>query len=320
MADNWLDFEKPIADIYNRIQELIPLSGYEDEIAKLRNQAERLKTKIYSNLTPWQKVLMARHPLRPYTQDYLDLMTTEFIELAGDRSYADDKAIIAGLAKLEVAENNFLNLVIIGTQKGRETKEKILRNFGMPHPEGYRKALRVMKLAEKFDLPIVTLVDTPGAYPGVGAEERGQAEAIARNLKEMAVLRVPIVAIITGEGGSGGALALAVGNRVLMMEYAIYSVISPEGCASILWRDSDKAEEAAKVLKITAQDLLQFGIIDEIIPEPLGGAHQDYRLASQYLKQSIIKNLSELKSLSKEELVRQRIEKFQNIGIYRDRA
>ncbi|MEO0092287.1 MAG: acetyl-CoA carboxylase carboxyltransferase subunit alpha [candidate division WOR-3 bacterium] len=317
--DNWLDFEKPIAEIYNRIQELIPLTGYEDEIAKLRSQMERLKMKIYSNLTPWQKVLMARHPLRPYTQDYLDLMTTEFIELAGDRGYADDKAIIAGLAKIEVSENSYLKLVIIGTQKGRETKEKILRNFGMPHPEGYRKALRVMKLAEKFDLPIVTLVDTPGAYPGVGAEERGQAEAIARNLKEMAVLKVPIIAIITGEGGSGGALALALGNRVLMMEYAIYSVISPEGCASILWRDSDKAEEAAKVLKITAQDLLQFGIIDEIIPEPLGGAHQDHRLAAQYLKQSIIKNLSELRSLSKEELVSQRIEKFQNIGIYRDR-
>lgn len=316
--DNWLDFEKPIAEIHKKIQELIPLSGYEDEIAKLRNQMERLKMKIYSNLTPWQKVLMARHPLRPYTQDYLDLMTTEFVELAGDRGFADDKAIIAGLAKIEVAENNYLNLVIVGTQKGRETKEKILRNFGMPHPEGYRKALRVMKLAEKFDLPIITLVDTPGAYPGVGAEERGQAEAIARNLREMAVLKVPIIVVITGEGGSGGALALAVGNRVLMMEYAIYSVISPEGCASILWRDSDKAEEAAKVLKITAQDLLQLGVIDEIVPEPLGGAHQDHRLSAQYLKQSIIKNLSELNSLSKEELVSQRIEKFRNMGIYRE--
>lgn len=317
MSITWLDFEKPIADIQKKIDELTTIPGYEQEISKLKTQIEKQKTKIYSDLTPWQKVLLARHPSRPYTLDYIDLITTEFIELAGDRAFGDDKAIVGGLAKIDLGEDRTLNVVIIGTQKGRDTKEKIVRNFGMPHPEGYRKALRLMKLAEKFNLPIITFVDTPGAYPGVGAEERGQAEAIARNLREMALIKVPIIAIITGEGGSGGALALAVGNRVLAMEYAIYSVISPEGCASILWRDSEKAEEAAKALKITAQDLFQLGIVDEIVPEPLGGAHQDYKLAAKYIKEAILKHLAELKGMSSEDLVNQRIEKFQSIGVYK---
>jgi len=317
MTISWLEFEKPIADIQDKIDELTAITGYESEISKLRTQIEKLKTKLYSNLTPWQKVLLARHPSRPYMLDYIDLITTEFIELAGDRGFADDKAIVGGLAKIDLGEEKHLNVVIIGTQKGRETKDKIVRNFGMPHPEGYRKALRIMKLAEKFDLPIVTLVDTPGAYPGVGAEERGQAEAIARNLREMSVLRVPVVVIITGEGGSGGALALAVGNRVLAMEYSVYSVISPEGCASILWRDSDKAEDAAAALKISANDLFQFGIIDEIVPEPLGGAHQDHKLAAKYIKEAILKHLAELKNMTPEELIAQRVEKFQSIGVYK---
>lgn len=316
MSGNYLDFEQPIEEIQKKIDELTSIPGYESEINKLKVQIEKLKTKIYSDLTPWQKVLLARHPARPYTLDYLDLITTEFIEFAGDRGFADDKAIVGGLAKMSINNEKNISIVLIGTQKGRETKEKILRNFGMPHPEGYRKALRLMKMAEKFNLPVVTLIDTPGAYPGIGAEERGQAEAIARNLREMSVLKVPIIAIITGEGGSGGALALAVGNRVLMMEYAVYSVISPEGCASILWRDSEKAAEAAAALKITSKDLHQFGIIDEIIPEPLGGAHQDYKLAAQYIKQSILKSLSELMNMSAEELIEQRIEKFQSFGIF----
>lgn len=318
MNINWLDFENPIAELQKKIDELSTIPGYDGEISKLRTQVEKLKTKLYSNLTPWQKVLLARHPSRPYMLDYIDLITSEFIELAGDRGFADDKAIVGGLAKIDLGDEKTLNVVIIGTQKGRETKDKIARNFGMPHPEGYRKAIRIMKLAEKFNLPVVTLVDTPGAYPGIGAEERGQAEAIARNQREMAVMKVPIIVIVTGEGGSGGALALAVGNRVLMMEYAVYSVISPEGCASILWRDSDKAEEAAEALKITAHDLLQFGVIDEIIPEPLGGAHQDYKLAAQYIKEAILKNLAELKNMSPDELVAQRIEKFQSIGVYKN--
>ncbi len=317
MNISWLEFEKPIAELQDKIDELTAITGFDDEINKLKNQIEKLKIKVYSNLTPWQKVLLARHPSRPYTLDYLDLITTEFIELAGDRGFADDKAIVGGLAKIDMGEDKYLNLAIIGTQKGRETKDKIARNFGMPHPEGYRKALRIMKIAEKFDLPIVTLVDTPGAYPGVGAEERGQAEAIARNLREMSVLKVPVVVIITGEGGSGGALALAVGNRVLAMEYSIYSVISPEGCASILWRDSEQAEEAARALKISSSDLFQFGIIDEIVPEPLGGAHQDFKLAAQYIKESILKHVAELRNMTPEELVSQRIEKFQSIGVYK---
>lgn len=309
MLEGWLDFERPIAELETKIQELSAIGGYKDEISRLRAQTEKLKKKIYANLTPWQKVLLARHPRRPYTLDYIDLMCEEFIELHGDRRYSDDPAIVAGLAKIDGK-----NIMIMGHQKGRDTKEKIRRNFGMPHPEGYRKALRVMQMAAKFNLPLVNLVDTPGAYPGVGAEERGQAEAIARNLRELAILPVPIVVVICGEGGSGGALAIAVGDRILVLEYATYSVITPEGCASILWRDSSKADEAAKALKITSQDLLEFKVIDEVIPEPLGGAHQDWDTAVSNVKEAILKNLKELESIPVNELVNQRIEKFGRMG------
>lgn len=309
MLEGWLDFERPIAELETKIQELSALGGYKDEISRLRAQTEKLKKKIYANLTPWQKVLLARHPRRPYTMDYIDLMCEEFIELHGDRRYSDDPAIVAGLAKIDGK-----NIVIMGHQKGRDTKEKIRRNFGMPHPEGYRKALRVMQMAAKFNLPMVNLVDTPGAYPGVGAEERGQAEAIARNLRELATLPVPIVVVICGEGGSGGALAIAVGDRILVLEYATYSVITPEGCASILWRDSNKADEAAKALKITSQDLLGFKIVDEVITEPLGGAHQEWEVAARNVKEAILKNLKNLESTPVDELVNQRIEKFGRMG------
>jgi acetyl-CoA carboxylase carboxyl transferase subunit alpha len=309
MLEGWLDFERPIAELEAKIEELSDAGSYKDEINRLRNQVEKLKKKIYSNLTSWQKVQLARHPRRPYTLDYVDLIAEEFIEIHGDRHYSDDLAIVTGLAKIDEK-----NLIIIGHQKGRDTKEKLRRNFGMPHPEGYRKALRVMEMAAKFNLPLINFVDTPGAYPGVGAEERGQAEAIARNLKELAVLPVPIIVIICGEGGSGGALAIAVGDRILVMEYSTYSVITPEGCASILWRDGSRAEEAARVLKITSQDLANFKVIDEIIPEPLGGAHQDWRTAAQNVKEAILRNLKEIESIPADELVSQRIEKFGKMG------
>jgi acetyl-CoA carboxylase carboxyl transferase subunit alpha len=309
MLEGWLDFERPIAEVETKIQELNAIGGFKDEINRLRAQTEKLKKKIYANLTPWQKVLLARHPRRPYTLDYIDLMCEEFIELHGDRRYSDDPAIVAGLAKIDGK-----NIMIMGHQKGRDTKEKLRRNFGMPHPEGYRKALRVMQMAGKFNLPLVNLVDTPGAYPGVGAEERGQAEAIARNLRELATLPVPIVVVICGEGGSGGALAIAVGDRILVLEYATYSVITPEGCASILWRDSSKSDEAAKALKITSSDLMEFKVVDEVIPEPLGGAHQDWVSAAENVKEAILKNLKELESIPVNELVNQRIEKFGRMG------
>lgn len=309
MIEGWLDFERPIGELETKIQELSAIGGYKDEISRLRAQTEKLKKKIYTNLTPWQKVLLARHPRRPYTLDYIDLMCEEFIELHGDRRYSDDPAIVAGLAKIDGK-----NIVIMGHQKGRDTKEKIRRNFGMPHPEGYRKALRIMQMTAKFNLPLVNLVDTPGAYPGVGAEERGQAEAIARNLRELATLPVPIVVVICGEGGSGGALAIAVGDRILVLEYATYSVITPEGCASILWRDSNKADEAAKALKITSNDLMEFKVVDEVIPEPLGGAHQDWVAAAGNVKEAILKNLQQLETIPVNELVNQRIEKFGRMG------
>lgn len=311
MLEGWLDFERPIAELEAKIQELSSLEGYNEEIKRLKNQVEKLKKKIYSSLTPWQKVQLARHPRRPYTLDYIDLVFDEFFEIHGDRTFSDDPAIVAGLARIEAK-----NVVIIGHQKGRDTKEKLRRNFGMPHPEGYRKALRALQMAAKFGLPVITLVDTPGAYPGVGAEERGQAEAIALNLKEFAVAPVPIVVVICGEGGSGGALAVAVGDRILIMEYSTYSVITPEGCASILWRDGNKAEEAARVLKLTSQDLFEFNVIDEVIKEPLGGAHQDWKAAAQNVKEAIIRNLKKIDSIPSDELVRKRIEKFAQMGVY----
>jgi acetyl-CoA carboxylase carboxyl transferase subunit alpha len=311
MNEGWLDFERPIADVEEEIEELQAIGGFPDQIAKLRAQSEKLKQKIYANLTPWQRVLLARHPRRPHALDYIERISTDFVELHGDRSFGDDPAIVAGLGKID--NHRF---AIIGHQKGRDTREKLRRNFGMPHPEGYRKALRVMQTAARFDLPILALVDTSGAYPGVGAEERGQAEAIARNLREMAVLPTPVIVVVTGEGGSGGALALAVGDRIMALENSVYSVISPEGCASILWRDGARAEEAANTLKITSTDLLRFGIVDEVIPEPLGGAHSDWDAAASSLKQAVLASVTELLTVPRDALVARRIDKFRAIGVY----
>ncbi|HEY5974160.1 MAG TPA: acetyl-CoA carboxylase carboxyltransferase subunit alpha, partial [Geobacteraceae bacterium] len=272
----FMEFEKPLVELEKKIQELAELSAtgldLSSEIAKLEKRAQGMRGEIFANLSRWQTAQIARHINRPFTMDYLNLIFTDFIELHGDRLFGDDHAIVGGLAKLDGEP-----VVVIGHQKGRDTKEKVYRNFGMPNPEGYRKALRLMQLAEQFKLPIVTFVDTPGAYPGIGAEERGQAEAIARNLREMASLTVPIVVVITGEGGSGGALAIAVGDRVLMLEHSVYAVISPEGCAAILWSDGTKGEQAAEALKLTAKDIKELDVIDEIVKEPVGGAHRDHQ-------------------------------------------
>lgn len=310
-----LDFEKPIVELEKKIQELkdyisdkkIDLSS---EVKRLEDKLDHLRKDTYNNLTAWQRVQLARHPQRPYTSDYIGLLMSDFIELHGDRAFADDKAMICGLAKLEHSR-----IAVIGHQKGRDTKENLRRNFGCAHPEGYRKALRVMQLAENFNLPIVIFIDTPGAYPGIGAEERGQSQAIALNLREMTRIGVPIIAIIIGEGGSGGALGVGVADRVCVLENAYYSVISPEGCAAILWKDGSKAPDAAEVLKLTAQDLLRMGIIDEIIPEPLGGAHRDAQKTAQNIKEAINRNSGELKGLTKEELLRLRYEKFRRMGV-----
>ncbi|MGB9742054.1 MAG: acetyl-CoA carboxylase carboxyltransferase subunit alpha [candidate division WOR-3 bacterium] len=309
-TQGWLDFEQPLVELLDRLEEVTAL-GATAEIERLQQQIAELKLKLYAHLTPWQRVQMARHPRRPYTLDYIERITTDFVELHGDRAFADDPAIVTGLGRIDD-----IPFAIIGHQKGRDTKEKLSRNFGMPHPEGYRKALRIMELAARFDVPILCLVDTPGAYPGVGAEERGQAEAIARNLREMALLTVPIIVVVTGEGGSGGALAIAVGDRILMQENAVYSVISPEGCAAILWRDGSRAEEAAKVLKLTAPDLLALGVIDEIVPEPPGGAHQDWDEAAKLLKRAILANYYVLNTLPGDELVGRRIARFNAIGVF----
>ena len=310
MPQDWLEFEKPLAELTERIDELSAI-GAKEEVKRLREEAAKLKVKLYADLSAWQRVLLARHPRRPYTMDYIDLIATDFVELHGDRGFADDPALVAGLGRIDD-----VGFVIIGHQKGRDTKEKLTRNFAMPHPEGYRKALRIMEMAVRFGLPILTLVDTPGAYPGVGAEERGQAEAIARNLREMALLPVPIVVVVTGEGGSGGALAISVGDRLMMQENAIYSVITPEGCASILWRDGSKAEDAANVMRITAAEILKLGIIDEIVPEPSGGAHQDWDEAAVLLKKAVMRNYQSLSRKPGEELVKERIAKLAAIGAY----
>ncbi|MFA5090613.1 MAG: acetyl-CoA carboxylase carboxyltransferase subunit alpha [Candidatus Omnitrophota bacterium] len=310
-----LDFEKPVIELEKKIEELrkfvsekkIDLSS---EIKRLEDKLSTLRRDTYSNLTPWQKVQIARHPKRPYTLDYIGLLMTDFIELHGDRGFADDKAIICGLARIQNRK-----VLVIGHQKGRDTKENLRRNFGCAHPEGYRKALRAMSLAEKFDLPIVIFIDTPGAYPGLGAEERGQAEAIALNLREMTGVSVPIVAVIIGEGGSGGALGIGIADRVYVLENAYYSVISPEGCAAILWKDGSRASEAAGVLKLTAQDLFKMGIIDGIVPEPLGGAHHDQQKMAQALGEVINKSLKDLSSFGKEELLQMRYKKFRQIGV-----
>ncbi len=313
---NLMEFEKPLTSLYKKVEELrkITESGRIDlsqEIRMMERRIEHLKREIYSNLSPIQIVQIARHMERPTTLDYIGLICEDFIELHGDRGYADDPAMVGGLAKI-----NGEKIVIIGHQKGKTTKENLQRNFGMAHPEGYRKALRLMKLAEKFGKPIVTLVDTPGAYPGIGAEERGQAEAIARNLREMSEITVPIIVVITGEGGSGGALGIGVGNRVLMMEFSIYSVISPEGCASILFRDATRAAEAAEAMKITSKDLLELDVIDEIIKEPTGGAHKNYEVSAKNLKTAILKHLGEVSALSKDEIISERYKKFRDMGLF----
>ena len=308
----WLEFERPIVELEKKIEELRGLKGVNEEVERLKVQAEKLKKSIYSNLTRWQRVQLARHPRRPYPLDIIKLITDGFIELHGDRRFADDHAIIAGITEIDRHR-----ITIVAQQKGRDTKEKIWRNFGMPHPEGYRKAMRIMKLAAKFGMPVVTMVDTPGAYPGVGAEERGQAEAIASNLFECATLPVPILVIILGEGGSGGALAIALGDRILMMENAVYSVITPEGCASILWRDASKNKEAAEALKMTAQDMQEMRIIDATIPEPLGGAHMDYETTARNIRSAILKNLDELTKIPVVELLDARIRKFRDVGVYK---
>ena len=311
---NGLEFEKPIVELENKIQELKNFTSQKkvnlsSEIKRLEEKLSRLKVEIYSNLTAWQRVQIARHPSRPYTLDYIQMLMSDFIELHGDRNYADDKAIVGGFARLQQQR-----IIVVGHQKGRDTKENLMRNFGCAHPEGYRKALRLMKLAEKFNLPVVIFIDTPGAYPGVGAEERGQAQSIALNLREMSNIKVPIIAIVIGEGGSGGALGIGVADRIFVLENAYYSVISPEGCAAILWKSGSKAPEAAEVLKLTAQDLLKLGIIDEIIPEPLGGAHRDPQKMVATLKTVIQKHLKELLTLSVPDLLKGRYKKFRDFG------
>ena len=312
----WLDFERPIVEMEERIQTLqdsASVRGVDvnQEVEQLRRKADKLGREIFAKLEPWQRVQLARHPRRPTTNDFIQFIFSDFLELHGDRMFRDDAAIVGGQAILGDRQ-----IMVIGHQKGRDTKSNIKRNFGMAHPEGYRKALRLMNMAERYRRPIVTFIDTPGAYPGVGAEERGQAEAIARNLREMADLCVPVIVIVTGEGGSGGALALGVGDRVYMLENAIYSVISPEGCAAILWRDASKASDAAKAMKLTATDAMQLGVIDGIIDEPPGGAHRDHQGICLRVKAQIQDALSELVGLSTEELRDQRLQKFLAMGVF----
>ncbi len=314
MPVNALEFEKPIIELEKKIQEMKEYEenlDIKEEIAKLEEKVIILKKSVYKNLTRWQKVQLARHPERPYTLDYIYLMTDDFVELHGDRLYGDDKAIIGGFAKIDGQK-----VMIIGHQKGRDTKQNVYRNFGMANPEGYRKALRLMKLAEKFNIPVVTLIDTPGAYPGLEAEQNGQAEAIAKNLLEMSRLKVPIVVVIIGEGASGGALGIGVGDTILMLENTWYSVISPESCSSILWRTWEYKEQAAEALKLTSEDLLGLKIIDRIIPEPLGGAHQDHKLMAVTLKEALKEEMEVLIKIKPDKLVNNRLEKFGKMGVY----
>jgi acetyl-CoA carboxylase carboxyl transferase subunit alpha len=311
-----LDFEKPLLELERQIEDLQRLGterkiDVNGEMAGLQTKLESLRGEIYRNLSPIQRVAVARHPRRPYTLDYLSTIFTDFIELHGDRLYMDDLAIVGGWARLDGQ-----TVMVVGHQKGRDTKENLKRNFGMPHPEGYRKALRLMKLAAKFGAPVITLIDTPGAYPGLGAEERGQSEALARNILEMSALPTACIAVVIGEGGSGGALALGVADRVLMLENSVYSVISPEGCAAILWKDSSQRERAAEALKITADDLLRLKLIDEIIPEPPGGAHQDPDATGEALREALIRHLGELRRIRPDRLVRRRAEKYAAMGAY----
>jgi len=315
---NFLDFERPIAELEAKIDELRfvgddSVVNLSEEIARLKVKSESLTRSIFANLTAWQVAQMARHPQRPYMNDYVEKVFTDFQELHGDRAFKDDAAIVGGLARLEGQP-----VVIIGQQKGRDTKSKIRRNFGMARPEGYRKAMRLMRLADRFGLPIITFIDTPGAYPGVGAEERGQSEAIARNLFEMSQLEVPIVSVVIGEGGSGGALAIGVADRIVMLQYSIYSVISPEGCASILWKSADKAEEAAEAMGITAQRLHALKLVDDVLAEPLGGAHRDPDAMAQSLKSALISNLGAVDRLSGEELVDARYQRLMAFGRFNE--
>ncbi len=317
MADA-LDFEKPLLELENRIAELRaradPLA-HEDEILRLEERLARQRQRTYGSLTAWQRTQLARHPKRPRTLDYVRLLIEDWVELHGDRVFGDDAAVVGGLGRFEGE-----SVVVIGHQKGRDTRENLARNFGMPHPEGYRKALRLMELGDRFRKPILSFVDTPGAYPGLGAEERGQAEAIARNLRAMAGLRTPVIVAVIGEGGSGGALAIGVGNRVLMLEYAVYSVISPEGCAAILWGDRAKAPEAAELMRTTAPDLRRLGVVDAIVPEPVGGAHRDWEQAAMNVRLALREHLWPLRSKGGDELVRERYEKFRRMGVWEEES
>ncbi len=320
MKNTYLEFEKPIEELEQKIDQLRHMSGdsavdISEEIAKLQQKSNNLTESIYKKLTPWQTALVARHPQRPYTLDYIEALFTDFHELHGDRMYADDPSIVGGVARF-----NGEPCVVIGHQKGRDTKERARRNFGMPRPEGYRKALRFMRLAEKFGLPIFTFIDTPGAYPGIGAEERGQSQAIGQNLYTMAELKVPIIATIIGEGGSGGALAIAVGDVVQMLQYSTYAVISPEGCASILWRSADKAPVAAEALAITAPKLEQFGLIDKVVEEPVGGAHRDSTTMYRNLRRALSESLRSVASLDSKELVDRRLERLMSYGSFLEKA
>jgi acetyl-CoA carboxylase carboxyl transferase subunit alpha len=316
MNGQYLDFEKPILDLEKKIQDMKNFASGESielgrEIQLLERRRDKLQQEIYSKLSRWQRVQLARHPLRPHSLDYINHMSSDFVELYGDRGFRDDKALVVGFGKIEGKP-----VLFVGQQKGRDTKQKLYRNFGMMHPEGYRKALRFMQLASRFGRPIVILIDTPGAFPGIGAEERGQAEAIARNLREMFRMKVPIIINIIGEGASGGALGIGIGDRVLMLENSWYSVISPEGCAAILWRDSSKAPQAAEALRLSAFDLIELKVIDRIISEPLGGAHRNHKESADILKREILNDLEVLLKLGTEELLQQRVEKFRNMGVF----
>jgi acetyl-CoA carboxylase carboxyl transferase subunit alpha len=316
MMRHYLDFERPLMELERDYEELQRFAPRDDpkvlaKIKRLEKRIAKVREEIYSQLTPWQRTQLSRHIDRPHTLDYIQLIFKDFIELHGDRGFMDDSAMVGGLARLDGEA-----VLVVGHQKGRDMKEMGYRNFGMPHPEGYRKALRMMELGARFRKPIITMIDTPGAYPGVGAEERGQAEAIAHNLREMATFPVPIVVVVIGEGGSGGALAIGVGDRILMMENAVYSVISPEGCAAILWRDGTKGPLAAEAMKLTAADLLELEVIDEVIPEPVGGAHRDYHGAAATLKKAIVRHLTELQTVSEERLVSERYQRFRRMGTF----
>jgi acetyl-CoA carboxylase carboxyl transferase subunit alpha len=316
MAVSFLDFEQPIAELEAKIEELGHMTAdskinIQEEIARLQKKSRQLTTSIFAGLTPWQITQIARHPRRPYTLDYINLICTDFVELHGDRMYGDDLAIVGGLARIDGQP-----VMVLGQQKGRDTKERVRRNYGMPKPEGYRKALRLMHTAERFGLPVLTFIDTPGAYPGVSSEERGQSEAIARNLFEMATLKVPILSVVIGEGGSGGALAIGVCDRLMMLQYSIYSVISPEGCASILWKSADKKEAAADAMGLTADRLASLKLVDEVLPEPLGSAHRDPEAMAQLLKAALLRHLAVLCKLSPEQLVAARQQRLASFGVF----